>query len=238
MKKFPNLRSSRRQEASFFISKKFLRAMTLLEILVVLAVLAVLAAVILPDMLRPQGMSIARAYRIQCVNNLKQVGLACRIWEGDNNDKYPPMVSATNGGSMEYTTGLNVFRHFQVMSNELSTPKVIICPQDSARILAADFTWLNNSNISFFFGIEASETNPAALLSGDRNITNGTVIKNAMLDLTTNRPSGWTSEIHKGVGNIALSDGSVQQVSILGLRNTVASTGLATNRLQMPVLTP
>jgi competence protein ComGC len=235
MKKLPKLRSSRRQEASFFISKKFLRAMTLLEILVVCAVLAVLAAVLLPEMLRPAK---GYPYRIQCVNNLKQVAIACRVWEGDNNDKYPPMVSATNGGSMEYTTGLNVFRHFQVMSNELSTPKVIICPQDSARILAADFTWLNNSNISFFFGIEASETNPAALLSGDRNITNGTVIKNAMLDLTTNRPSGWTSEIHKGVGNIALSDGSVQQVSIIGLRHTVANTGFATNRLQMPVLTP
>ena len=53
------------------------------------------------------------AERIQCVNNLKQVGLAFRIWAGDNQDKYP--------------TTLNV------MSNELSTTKILVCPSDKAR---------------------------------------------------------------------------------------------------------
>ena len=30
-----------------------------------------------------------KAQKINCINNLKQVGLAFRIWEGDNGDKYP-----------------------------------------------------------------------------------------------------------------------------------------------------
>ena len=55
----------------------------------------------------------AEAERIQCVNNLKQVGLAIRVWAGDNNEKYPTSLI--------------------VMSNELSTTKVLICPSDKAR---------------------------------------------------------------------------------------------------------
>jgi prepilin-type processing-associated H-X9-DG protein len=180
-----------------------------------------------------------RSPRIQCVNNLKQTALASYVWAGDNNDKFPPQVSATNGGSMEYITGTNVWRHFQVMSNELSTPKVIICPTDTQRPFAAtNFDWINNSNISFFFGIDATETNAQMFLAGDRNITNGTAVKNGLLELSTNRLSGWTSEMHNKVGNVALADGSVQQVSITGLRTLVGNTGFATNRLQMPVLTP
>ncbi len=178
-----------------------------------------------------------RALRIQCVNNLKQIGLACRVWEGDNNDKYPPFVSATNGGSMEYITGTNVWRHFQVMSNELTIPQLLICPADD-RISATNFTWLNNSNISFFFGIDASETNSQMMLSGDRNITNNTRVKNGILELTTNTPAGWTGEMHNKLGNVGLADGSVQQFSFAGLRTAVTNTGLATNRLQMPILGP
>jgi hypothetical protein len=44
--------------------------------------------------------------------------------------------------------------------------------------------------------------------------------------------------VHKKAGNILLSDGSVQQLSITGLRAAIENTGLATNRLQMPVLEP
>jgi prepilin-type processing-associated H-X9-DG protein len=44
--------------------------------------------------------------------------------------------------------------------------------------------------------------------------------------------------VHNKAGNILMADGSVQQVSIGGLHITVANTGLATNRLQMPILSP
>jgi hypothetical protein len=142
---------------------------------------------------------------------------------------------------MEFTTGLNAWRHFQIMSNELSTPKVLFCPAetDRTRFIATNFTWLNNSNLSFFVSVDASnETYPQTILSGDHNITNGIAVKNGLLELTTNQLAGWTSEMHDKVGNVGLADGSVQQVSITGLRTTVENTGLATNRLQMPILNP
>lgn len=206
--------------------------MTLVEVLVVIAVIAVLIAMILPP---THG---ARALRINCVNNLKQIGLSCRVWEGDNGDKFPPRVSVTNGGSMEFTSGTNVWRTFQMMSNELNTPKVVICPEDKARFYASNFNAFCNSNVSFFFGIDAEEARPKMLLSGDRNITNGTAIRNGILTLTTDKSTGWTAELHKKFGNLAFSDGSVFWSSNTELQNAVANTSVETNRLQMPTLEP
>jgi prepilin-type processing-associated H-X9-DG protein len=127
------------------------------------------------------------------------------------------------------------------MSNELSTPKVLLCPTEvyQTRSLATNFTWFNNSNLSFFVDVDASnDLNPWMILSGDHNITNSTSVKNGLLELTTNQLAGWTSEMHNKVGNLALADGSVQQVSITGLRSAIENTGIFTNRLQMPILTP
>ena len=141
---------------------------------------------------------------------------------------------------MEFVTGMNAFCHFQVMSNELSTPKVLVCPADSGwqEKFATNFTAFSNSNISFFVGIVPNETNANLILSGDRNITNGTPIRNGLLRLTTNTLAGWTSDMHNRVGNIGLADGSVQQDSMTGLQNQIADTGVATNLVQMPVLDP
>jgi type II secretory pathway pseudopilin PulG len=216
-------------------------AMTMIEVLMVLAAVMVLAAIALPALLGSHtSMAPARATRIQCVNNLKQVGLSFRVWEGDNGDKYPMSISETNGGTIEYITGTNAWRHFQVMSNELMTPKILFCPAESdhRRTVGTNFYKLDNRNLSYFVGTVSNETNPQLILSGDHNITNGTPVKNGVLELTTSRPAGWSTEMHKSVGNLGLADGSVQQVSISGLQTTVTSAGVDTNLLQMPVLTP
>ena len=209
--------------------------MTLIEVFVVVVVVGFLTFIVFGQLnRRPIGM------QINCVNNLKQTGLAVRVWEGDNNDKYPWQIPATNRGTMDFITGPNAFRHLQIMSNELSTPKVVICPleSDRGRFVATNFTAFCNSNVSFFIGVDSSETNAMMLLAGDHNITNGTPVRNGILNLTTNHLSGWTAEVHNKVGNIAMADGSVQQVSIAGLQTSVANTGVASNRLQMPILGP
>jgi hypothetical protein len=211
--------------------------LTLIELFVVLAVLTACGIFFA---LQPDRNGKARAYRIQCVNNLKQIGLATRVWEGDHADKFPMSLADTNGGTMSFVTGPNEWRHFQVMSNELSTPKLLLCPtdSDSLRAWATNFSKLSNSNLSYFVGVDSSEADPQGLLSGDRNITNGTPIRNGILELTTNSPAGWTDEMHRKVGNLTLADGSVQQVSGAGLRNAIENTGVFTNRLQMPILNP
>jgi len=205
------------------------RAFTLIALLVVLAVLAILAAMLLPALAKAKQ----RAQRISCVNNLKQDGLAVRIWEGDNHDKFPMAVSTKMGGTLEWVAGGNAFRHFQVMSNQLSTPKVLVCPADT-RQPARDFGHLENQNLSYFVGLDAASKDPQALFAGDRNITNGLAPVRTVLVLPPNQPAGWTETIHGGTGNIGLSDGSVQQFSTPGLQTAIKNTGRQTNRIALP----
>ena len=216
----------------------------MIEVLMIVAVLIVVGVILLPALVPPR----ARRSHIGCVNYLKQVGLAFRIWAGDNNDKFPMQVSTNEGGTMEFVGTPDTFRHFQVMSNELNTPKILFCPMetDKSRKLATTFEttfvagksgWIpftSNSNLSYFAGVDAVETNGAMFLSGDRNITNGVGIKSGLLELGTNQPVGWTGEMHHYSGNVGLSDGSVQPVSTPLLREALARTGVATTRLAMP----
>jgi prepilin-type processing-associated H-X9-DG protein len=134
---------------------------------------------------------------------------------------------------MDYIETGEVFRHFQTMSNEFANPKVLICPS-AVRVPAKDlFTGFSNTNISYFVGIDARDSNPQMFLSGDRNLTNGPLTSNRILVITPNSPAGWTHEMHSFQGNIGLADGSVQQYSTArlaeGLRNSEA-----TNRLAIP----
>ena len=142
-------------------------------------------------------------------------------------------VSNKLGGTLEWVPDGNAFRHFQVMSNELSTPKILACPADT-RQPAPNFAHLQNQNLSYFVGLDGKEQDPQTLLTGDRNITNGLAPVRTVLNLSPNRPAGWTETIHVGAGNVGLSDGSVQAFSTLGLQTAIKKTGREKNRIALP----
>jgi hypothetical protein len=144
-------------------------------------------------------------------------------------------VSTNSGGTKEFNTGPDTFRHFQVMSNELSTPKVLICPQD-VRIAAANFVHLKNQNVSYFVGLDARDEFPQSFLVGDRNITGENKSENGILKLVPGRSASWTETMHVNSGNVGLADGSVQRLSNSGLQNALQNSGDPTNiwRISLP----
>jgi competence protein ComGC len=206
-------------------------ALTLVEVLVVICLVAVLVALLLP--------SLAAAKRHSgpgCANWLKQIALAGYIWAGDHNGKYPFEISVTNGGTMELNNGRNAWLNFFVMSNELSTPKVLLCPQDKQhQPPATNFSWQLAGHISYFVGLDAKVGNPQSILSGDDNLEIGGVrVKSGLLELSTNVMIGWTVDRHNRCGNIVLGDGSVRTFSNSSFTNWLHQSGVAANRLAVP----
>jgi competence protein ComGC len=214
------------------ISHQKTAALTLVEVLVVIFVLAVLAILLSPA-LTPHS-HVAR--RSICIDNLKQIGLAYRVWASDNNGKFPMQVSVTNGGTMGLNNGRNAWLNFLVMSNYLSTPKILWCPADKDHVLATNWgSGFSAANTSYFVGLDADTIHPKMLLSGDDNFAIGDVpVKPGLLELSANAPIAWTAKRHLNAGNLGLADGSVQEDSNSSLTNLLGQTGVATNRLAIP----
>jgi hypothetical protein len=126
-----------------------------------LALIPILAGLMLPALAHAK----AKAQQITCVNNMKQIGLAARIWATDHDDKFPP--------------------DFASMSNELTTPKILICPGDSSKTTAMNWQGFGPENVSYEYlepGFDEKGAAPQTVV--------------------------FQCPIH---GNVALADGSVQQ---------------------------
>jgi competence protein ComGC len=218
----------------------FGHAFTRVDLLAVLTAVGLLVCLALPGLANQRS----RFDRVTCLNHLRMIGLALKAWGDDHGGRTPWRTPVSEGGTMGHALAYWGWWQFYWISNQLGSPKVLICPADWAKSKNMATNWgigpggfgntANRANsLSYLVGLEASVALPTALLSGDRNLSysgKGTCsagIPNAWFVSTRPRTGAvpsWTNSIHESSGNVLLNNGSVLQTTHAGLREAFSNS--------------
>ena len=199
-----------------------LGAFTLVEMLTVIAIIGILAALLLPTLSEAK----ARAKRIECMNDLRQIGVGEHLFAGDHNGKLPTSVSINDGGALEYVNlAYQSYASFYFsyeflvpLAEDIHVPGLLVCPSDLERYPGTNFSTINNWDLSYDVGLNSDLMNPEMVLAADRGFPTFQYSNSATL-LAINPPLNpyahfyWPRNMHIYKGNLLFSDGHVEESS-------------------------